>query len=1209
MKRNRYFVFCTLTLGVLMAALFLARQSSAGPEPQAAPAASRENAYRENNIGVALLEQFKYKEGGEAFRRALRIDPKLSLAQINLSIALYNVPDLAAAEREAKNALTSAPNAPQPYYILGLIAKTTRPEEAVAAFQHVLKIDTTDVGANINLGQIYSQQKKYPEAIAAFRAAIAVEPYNGSALYGLGQALLRSNQREEGLAFTQRFKELRERGSATNIGNNYLEQGRYAEAIASTGAEADLVDPAIPSVTFTDDTAGVLPSLPKSPDTLRSIAAGPASSSIFGRQFNTGELNDATRREIAAALGGNVTLFDFDGDGDLDLFWVTPTRQFLYRNDAGKFIDVTSQSGALGEEFSGTPIGAIAGDFDNDGKPDLFVIRDGALSLYHHDGGDKFSNVTSTAGIPAYPYLPSAVAFVDVDHDGDLDIFVTGLADLSKAPKAGASAVFPDDFAGAPNLLLRNDGNGKFTDVTATAKLNTVGHAVAIVPTDFNNRRDIDLLVVNYGKAPDLFSNQRDGTFRNVAREVGLDVAGHWSSVAAGDVNKDGFTDFFFGRTDGLGLFAFSDGKEKFKTMVAPPGSESPRAAQFLDYDNDGLLDCVMLTGRGLRVWRNLGNIANGWNDTTERAVAVGAEVPGTGRLFATGDLDNDGDTDIIVGSSLGNPRFVRNDGGNANHSLHVNLSGKVSNRSGVGAKIEVRAGSLVQRLETSSASPAIAPGDVVFGLGKRITADAVRVLWPAGIVQAETEIAKPANATDPKKAVSFVTLPVTELDRKPSSCPYLYAWNGDRFEFITDFMGGGEMGYLEEPGRHNTPDPDEYVRIRGDQLKENHGRYELRVTNELEEALFADRFQLIAVAHPPGVEVYPNEGMTDPPRPFKLFATRGAHSPLSAVDDHGTDVLARISRMDRQYPDDFRRDRIRGYADEHTLTMKLAVTGTNRSTAGRMVLLLTGWTDYAWSSDNVAASQSGKTMALPSLQVKDTQGNWRTVIEDIGIPVGRPQTVTVDLTGKFLSGSREVRIVTSMRILWDQILVDTSGGELPVRMTRLDPINARLRWRGFSLEGSSDGREPFGYDYQQVSFTSPWKVMPGRYTREGDVRELLLKSDDMFVISRPGDEISLSFDARKLPPLPAGWTRTFLLYSDGFSKEMDINSASPDQVLPLPFHGMTKYPYSEPEAYPMTAARRAYIDRYNTRLVTAEIPSIDTVLTNTSVFRSTSRR
>jgi Tfp pilus assembly protein PilF len=1181
---------------VLVPAVFLARQSLAGREIQTGSVpASRENAYRENNIGVALLEQFKYREGAEAFRRALQIEPKLSLAHINLSIALYNVPDLPGAEREAKTALTFAPNAPQPYYILGLIAKTTRPEEAVLDFQHVLKIDPNDVGANINLGQIYSQQKKYQEAIAAFRVAIAVEPYNGTALYNLGQALMRSNQRDEGQKVTQRFKELRERGSATTIGNNYLEQGRYAEAVASTGAETELVDRAIPSVTFTDATAATLPG---SADSARSALSSLASS-VFGRQFKSSEWSDTTRREIAAALGGNVTLFDFDGDGNLDLFWVTPTEQHLYRNDGGKFIDVTKQSGALGAKFSGTPIGAVAGDFDNDGKPDLFVIRDGSLSLYHNDGGGKFSDVTSAAGIPAYPYLPSSVAFADVDHDGDLDIFITGLADLSKPPEAGASVVFPDDFAPAPNLLLRNDGNGKFTDITAAAKLNTTGHAVAVVPTDFNNRRDLDLMVVNYGKAPDLFSNQRDGTFRNVTKDVGLDVAGHWTCVAAGDVNKDGFTDFFFGRADGPGLFAMSDGKERFKTIAAPAGTEGARAVQFLDYDNDGLLDCVMLTDKGVRVWRNVGD---GWIDTSERAVSPEFTALAEGRLFAAGDIDSDGDTDIIVRSPSGDLKIGRNDGGNLNHSLHVNLTGKVSNRSGVGSKIEARAGSLVQKLETSSASPAVAPGDVLFGLGKRQTVDAVRVLWPAGIVQAETEIAKQTNATDPKKNVSFVTLRITELDRKPSSCPYLYAWNGERFEFITDFMGGGEMGYLEEPGRHNTPDPDEYVRIRGDQLKERNGRYELRVTNELEEALFADRFQLIAVAHPQDVEVYPNEGMTDPPRPFKLFATRGAHPPLSAVDDHGNDVLSRISRMDRQYPDDFRRDRIRGYADEHTLTMKLAEEGSTGSRAARTLLLLTGWTDYAWSSDNVAASQAGKTMTLPSLQVKDSKGNWRTIIEDIGIPVGRPQTVTVDLTGKFLSSNREVRIVTNMRILWDQILVDTSGGELLVRMTPLDPTSATLRWRGFSREGSSDGREPFGYDYQQVSFTSPWKVMPGRYTREGDVRELLLKSDDMFVISRPGDEISLSFDATKLPPLPAGWTRTFLLYSDGFSKEMDINSASPDQVMPLPFHGMSKYPYPETETYPMTAARRSYIDRYNTRLVTAEIPSIDTILISTNI-------
>ncbi len=1184
-------------------ALFLTGGSLAHRQTRPA-AASREDAYRANNIGVALLEQFKHKEGAEAFKNALKLDPKLNLARINLSIALFNVPDLPAAQREAQNA-AAVSEVPQPYYILGLIAKLqSKPDEALAAFQRVLKIDPGDVATNINVGQIYSQQRKYPEAIAAFRLALAAEPYNATALYNLGQALMRAGQRDEGLKATERFRQLRERGSATTIGQNYLEQGRYAEAIASTGAEPELVDRTIPAVSF----AAVLLSAP-------SPGLAPTTRlSIFGRQLNTGNWNEASRHEVAAALGGNITLFDMDGDGSLDLFRVTDSAQHLFRSAGGKLIDITQQSGALAAKFSGTPIGAVAGDFDNDGKADLFVIRDGSLSLYHNDGGGKFSDVTSSASIPAYPFLPSSVAFVDLDHDGDLDLFITGLADLSQAPKGGTSAFFPTDFPSAPNLLLRNDGNGKFSDVTAASKLNTLGRAVAVIPTDFNNRRDMDLLVVSYGKAPELFSNQRDGAFRNVSKEVGLEIEGNWISAAAGDVNKDGYTDFALGRADGPALLAISDGKERFKTSPLPAGSEAARAIQLLDYDNDGLLDCIMIANKGVGVWRNVGN---DWVNTSERAVAadLGGSSPalGSGRALAAGDIDSDGDTDILLHSASGMLRVGRNDGGNSNHSLRVKLIGKVSNRSSVGTKIEVRAGSLQQKLETSSASPAAVPADILFGLGKRLTADAVRVIWPAGIVQAETQIAGTGNSST--TTASFLTLDVTELDRKPSSCPYLYAWNGERFEFVTDFLGGGEMGHLEEPGRYNKPDADEYVRIRGDQLKERQGRYELRVTNELEEAVFSDRFQLVAVDHPQGVEVYPNEGLTDPPRPFKLYATRDAHPPLTAVDDHGNDVLSRIARMDRQYPDKFRRDRIRGYADEHTLTMKLAdavtesgslrvkanETGTQTDSLRyeRVILLLTGWTDYAWSSDNLAAAQGRKSMMLPALQVKDDRGRWRTVIQDIGIPVGRPQTVTVDLTGKFLSSNREVRIVTNMRILWDQVLVDMSGEQTPSQMTRLDPVGADLRWRGFSRESTPDGREPFGYDYEQITFTSPWKVMPGRYTREGDVRELLLKSDDMFVISRPGDEISLSFDARKLPRVRPGWKRTFLFYADGFSKEMDINSASPDQVLPLPFHGMTKYPYADSEAYPMTPARRAYIDKYNTRVVIAEIPSIDTVLTN----------
>jgi hypothetical protein len=218
---------------------------------------------------------------------------------------------------------------------------------------------------------------------------------------------------------------------------------------------------------------------------------------------------------------------------------------------------------------------------------------------------------------------------------------------------------------------------------------------------------------------------------------------------------------------------------------------------------------------------------------------------------------------------------------------------------------------------------------------------------------------------------------------------------------------------------------------------------------------------------------------------------------------------------------------------------------------------------------------------------VEDAGGRWQTAVDDIGIPVGRPQTIVVDLAGKWRGPSRRVRIVTNMRIYWDQVRVAESA-PAPQTTARLDPMAATLSERGFSAETET------GYDYARVSWSAPWKVMPGRYTRTGDVRELLVKTDDMFVVSKPGDDIAVSFDARALPPLPAGRRRTFLLHADGFSKEMDLHSASPDLVLPLPFHGMSRYPYAPPEAYPLTPERADYLARYNTRVVTRPLPPLD---------------
>jgi hypothetical protein len=243
-------------------------------------------------------------------------------------------------------------------------------------------------------------------------------------------------------------------------------------------------------------------------------------------------------------------------------------------------------------------------------------------------------------------------------------------------------------------------------------------------------------------------------------------------------------------------------------------------------------------------------------------------------------------------------------------------------------------------------------------------------------------------------------------------------------------------------------------------------------------------------------------------------------------------------------------------------------------------------WIDYADSSSNLAASQAGVTLMPPYLQVMDENGAWKTAIPSMGFPAGLPKPMTVDLTGKFLSENHHVRIVTNMRILWDRILVDTSPDE-EVLVHKLDPVSADLHFRGYPTYYTPDGKLPWIYDYSRIEPTDFWGTHVGAYTRYGDVRELLLQRDDMYVITRHGDEITVSFDADAVPPPREGWVRDYLLYADGFGKDMDINSLYPEVMGPLPFHAMTCYPYPPSENYPDDEKHREYLRTYNTRVYT----------------------
>jgi tetratricopeptide (TPR) repeat protein len=1118
-----------------LGATLLALATLAISTPRQAAQDRREDAYRANNIGVARLEQYQYDEAVSSFRRALQLQPGLHIAQLNLAIALFYAGQTDAALSAAGAAAERLPALPHPRYVIGLAARAQgRVDDAVVAFRRVRQMDPSDVGSRLSLGQLHLQQRQYAEAAGLFRDALSVEPFNVTAAYGLATALARSGDSDEAARAMKMFESLREAPYGITYSQTYLQQGRYAEALASTGAEPELVDPSPPKVSFADSTVEVFPS------------------------------QKAASQGTRSAAGGSVALADFDGDGDLDAFATSGSSQTqrLYLNDGGRFSDATERGG-LSARGALAAHGAVPADYDNDGKLDLLLLRPGGARLVHQRGRGSFEDVTEAAGLRSTPDLARSAAFVDVDHDGDLDIFMAGAARSADGDRP------------ASNQLLRNNGNGTFTDITGAAGLlDGQLRGIAIAPTDFDDRRDIDLLVLGTLGPPRLFKNMRDGSFQDVAAAVGLPGAASYSALAAADVDKNGSTDFLFGRSSAAGIFVKSDGQGRFTDAGGPDVPAGVTIAQFMDYDNDGLLDLFTVSSRSLQLSRNLGQR---WSNV--------AEVSGLTRLAASltadidsvafGDLDRDGDLDGLVLLANGELRCWRNQRGSAHQAIQVRLAGRASNSGGVGAKVELRAGSLRQRLEATAVTPALGPPEILFGLGARKAADVVRVIWPSGTLQAETiPVAGPVL--------------VTELDRKPSSCPYLYVWNGSRFEFVTDFMGGGEVGYWMRPGVWNTPDPDEYVRIPPGRLQPRGSRYEIRVTNELEEAVFLDHLQLVAIDHQEDVAVFPNEGLGAPAAGHLPPTTvRGARPPVSAVDGHGRDVLSRLTALDRQYVDGFPLLDIRGYAESHEVRFDIGPGSTD------VVVLATGWTDYAFSSDNLAAHQRGLELHPPVLEVMSAPGEWRT-IENMGIPVGRPQTLAVHLQEKLQPGERQMRIRTNMRVYWDQILVDRSGGDMPIRVTRLDPVEADLHWRGFSAEVSPDGRQPFTYDYERISRVSPWKTLIGRYTREGDVRGLLQRVDDMFVIARPGDEVALGFAAETLPALAPGQSRTFLLFADGFSKEMDIASASPHTVEPLPFHGMRRYPYAADERYPATAAHLDYRTRYNTRTVLRSVPPLE---------------
>jgi len=1080
---------------------------------------NRAEAVRLNNIGVALMNQQEMEKAVTKFDEALRADASLTTAELNKGIALLNLQKLPEAEAALKRAASAEPGNPRVWFNLALLHRNQAMNEAAAEdVQRVLKIDPNDADSHYLLGTLLQQMQQNSRAVAEYEAALKLNPLHASAEFGLARILQRIGKTEDARVHLKRFEHLTRDKISSAITLGYGEQGRYSTAEQIVTNEP-IVGAMIP-ITFLASEIG---------------SPSPAQS----------------------GLDGGICVIDLNGDSRPDLI-VTggkQTLQVLINEGKGEFKRTPAE--AFGLIVKGHAVSCAVGDYDNDKLPDLVVGLDNGLVLFRNEGQGKFSDATKTAGLTPRN-KPAGITFVDFDHDGDLDLFVTGtkLANSTSGP----------------NILWRNNGNGTFTDWTEESGLGGDGETVGAVLSDINNDRAVDLIVTGSGSAPTVYANPREGKFP--ASPVYSAALSSTAGVVVFDFNKDGWMDIAVTHTGapGITLWKNVDGR-KFERVTLPLEVKRGWGITAVDIDNDGWVDLVAVVetakGTEVHVLRNLGE--RGFADVTND-VGLSDVRFRDARSVVASDIDADGDSDLIVSQASGSTLVLRNDGGNRNHSLRLSFAGLADNRSGLGTKIEVFSDGLWQKWEISGGSGYLSQGssEILAGLGSHTNADIVRMLWPTGVIQDELDIAA-------DKPVSF-----SEIDRRGSSCPTLFAWNGEKYGFISDVIGAAVIGHWVSPTEKNIADTDEWVKIEGSQLRAKNGKLSFRFGEPMEEVNFLDQVRLVAIDHPAGTEVYPNERfLSAPPFPeTRTIISTSAHVPAGAWDDKRDNVLDLLRERDHRYVKDFTNMKFAGYANMHSLTLDLGEW--NPSSPIRMFML--GFIEYFTATSMYAAWQAGINPVAPYVEAQMPDGTWKRVVDDMGFPAGLPRTIVVDLTGKLPPGTRNIRIMTNLQIYWDQILIDNGPGKAPIRTTVLPLASASLAFRGYPQQIEGDTPGDLTYNYSEVSLTGPFSRERGPYTRYGDVTDLLTRVDDHYVIFGSGEDMDLEFRATTLPPLPAGWKRDYFFYANGFVKDMDFYEASPFTVAQLPFHGMKKYPYSEGQQYPDDPATLKYFVEWNDR-------------------------
>jgi tetratricopeptide (TPR) repeat protein len=1142
-------------------------------EDSAADAQQLTAALAKFNRGSALLEQFRYAAAAREFESVLEAMPDWTAARYNLGLAYLNLGGQMA---------SAGPSADD-----GNVDQRSMPDRAIEAFLKVLETDPDNLPAKYCLGTLFEFKGESDQSLAWFRQVHEAEPTNNFAGYSYAKALsaagqyeparqileqivardpgfvsaihelakqyVRARQRDQAMQLFRRFRALNADELAVGshvVDGKYGMAGRYHLAM---GAD----------------------NLPIS----RNVAA-PEKLPVFSPEVREWAAEVRSWEDAQGTIRMPcLAVADIDNDGDLDLLLGGQNdggEAQIWANDgAGHF----APQGTVGKHV----VTGSFGDIDNDGDLDLWLGRCGANSLMLNDGAGNFS--AAEFGVAGQPEAMSSTALMaDIDSDGDLDLAATRLTRGSVPASPGSAA--------AETEVWFNNTDGTFVQRAKEIGLDLADFpASSLVVDDVDNDFDIDIIAFSFELPARIWVNDRLGEYRWLSGDdTGLESLVGVISATAGDPDKDGDRDLLVFTAQGVQLFLNDGGchfhpDEEFQRAFGRIGGTG---GQFVDFDNDGDLDVIVADAQRDNGRRGPVLLINQWprfeflrlSQLDAGTLLTAVETVGHASCVAA-DFTGNGCCDLLIASAGQKPRLIQNITPDT-HWIAFDLIGKRpqeprarSANTAIGALVEVKTGQMHQQFVVGGSCGPVStqPLRLHAGLGEHTRVDWLRIIWPDAILQAELELAGDRRMT------------IEQQSRKPSSCPYLFVWDGEHYEFVGDFGGVGGLGYLVAPGVYARPDPTEYLPLRN--LKPRDGQYVLQSLTPLEEITYFDEAKLVAVDHPLGTQVHPYELMAigvSPP-PFELFGVRDTIRPIAAVDHCARDVLSALSRVDREYAGATEIDpRFTGLARPHFVELDFGDQLANVKSERRLVMYLHGWVEYGYSSTNYAASQASQVALAPSIEVW-RDGRWVTVMRDVGYPAGINHIMTIDVTGKIRPTDQKIRVTSNMELYWDEIFM-AEDTRPHMQIQEVSASQADLHFRGYPREYSPDGKHPNLCDYENIDRNVGWKLMAGNYTRFGDVRSLLTEADDCFVIMGHGEELTLTFDVADFAPVPDGMQRTFILKTDSFCKDMDLYTAFPTTVEPLPFHGMTGYPYGSDEHYPETEKTRRYRQQFNTRRV-----------------------